>query len=69
MNKINNASLLPVSLSTSYWRRKICLTLQTQVSKHVLHAIYNQPLRYIPNTGITQDSIFEDLYPNSQVSV
>jgi len=69
MNKINNTSLLPKSLSTSYWRRKICLTLQTQVSKHVLHAIYNQPIHFIPSTGITQDPLFEDLYPRSQVSV
>jgi len=69
MNKINNASLLPKSLSTSYWKRKICLMLQTQVSKHVLHAIYNQPFHFISITGITQDSIFDELYPYSQVSV
>jgi hypothetical protein len=71
MNNINNASLLPKSLSTSYWRLKICLTLQTQVSKHVLHAIYDQPFRNIHSTGATHDSLFQDLYPSpsSQASV
>ena len=37
MNKINNASLLPKSFSTSYWRRKICLTLQTQPKTCCIH--------------------------------
>ena len=32
MNNINNACLLPKSFSTSYWRLKIWLTLQAQVS-------------------------------------
>ena len=68
MHKINNASLLPKSFSTSYWKRKICLTLQTQISKHILHAIYNQPFKSIHTTGITRDALFEDLYLSSQVS-
>ena len=69
MYNINNASLLPKSFSTSYWRLKICLTLQTQVSKHVLHAIFDQPFKIISSTGVTQDSLFQDLYSRSQESV
>ena len=71
MNNINNASLLPKSLSTSYWRLKICLTLQIQVSKHILHAIYDQPFKHIHSTGAAQDSLFQDLYPSplSQANV
>ena len=71
MNNINNASLLPKSLSTSYWRLKICLTLQIQVSKHILHAIYDQPFKNIHSTGTPQDPLFQDLYPSpiSQASV
>ena len=68
INNINNASLLPKSLSTSYWRQKICLTLQSQVSKHVLYAIYNQPFKSV-STDSTQDSLFQDLYPLSQASI
>jgi hypothetical protein len=45
---------------------------QNQVSKHVLHAIYDQPFRNIHSTGATQDPFFDDLYPSttpSQASV
>ena len=69
MNKVNNSSLLPKSLSTSYWKQKIGLMLQSQVSKHVLYAIYDQPFRSNPSTPDTQDSYYHDLYPDSQASV
>ena len=69
MNNVNNASLLPKALSTSYWKQKIAIMLQTQVSKHVLYAIYDQPFRSYQSTPSTQDSHYHDLYPDSQVSV
>jgi hypothetical protein len=69
MNNVNNASLLPKALSTSYWKQKIAIMLQTQVSKHVLYAIYDQPFRSYQSTPSTQDSYYHDLYPDSQVSV
>ena len=68
MNNINNASLLPKSFSTSYWRLKICLTLQAQVSKHVLYAIHNQPFKNI-HTGSHQDPFFQEFYQCSQASI
>ena len=70
MNNVNNASLLPKALSTSYWKQKIAIMLQTQVSKHVLYAIYDQPFRSkVQSAPSTQDSYYHDLYPDSQVSV
>ena len=39
--------------------------VQAQVSKHVLHAIYDQPFKIISSTGATQDSLFQDLYSRS----
>ena len=63
MNKVNKASLLPKSLSTSYWKQKIAIMLQTQVSKHVSYAIYDQPFRSNQSTPSTQDSYYHDLYP------
>jgi len=69
MNNVNNASLLPKSLSTSYWRQKICLILQAQVSKHVLYAVHNLPFKSNSITNSTGDSLFADLYPRSQATV
>ena len=60
---------VPKALSTSYWKQKIAIMLQTQVSKHVLYAIYDQPFRSNQSTPSTQDSYYHDLYPDSQVSV
>ena len=52
--------------------RGVTYPWQNQVSKHVLHAIYDQPFRNIHSTGATQDPFFDDLYPSttpSQASV
>jgi len=46
MNDINNNNSLPKSLSTSYWKNKIALTLQTYVSKHVLSALHSLPFKH-----------------------
>ena len=63
MNQVNNTSLLPHSVSTLYWRNKICLTLQSYVSKHILNAMYSLPFRpAVQNVIDPQDYMFSDLY-------
>jgi len=63
MNQVNNTSLLPHSESTLYWRNKICLTLQSYVSKHILNAMYSLPFRPAVQSLIDpQDYMFSDLY-------